>query len=132
MQGVEGPPGPPGPPGASLNLDPVIAFMERRLKEQERVREEAQNRELQNELAHIRAETERQRNISEAMARHQANLTSIPHELRAIAEATVQRPVVVDVMQHLRQAEAHIARQAQQRQLVASRLSELRRRCGNE
>jgi len=114
MQGVDGPPGPPGPPGASLNLDPVIHFMERRLKEQERVREEAQNRELQNELSHIRAETERQRNISEAMARYQANLTSIPHELRAIAEATVQRPVVVDVTHHMRQAQEHLARQAQQ------------------
>jgi len=113
MQGVDGPPGPPGPPGASLNLDPVIDFMERRLKEQERVREEAQNRELQNELSHIRAETERQRNISEAMARHQANLTSIPHELRALAEATVQRPVV-DVTHHLRQAQEHLARQAEQ------------------
>jgi len=88
--------------------------MERRLKEQERVREEAQNRELQNELSHIRAETERQRNISEAMARYQANLTSIPHELRAIAEATVQRPVVVDVTHHMRQAQEHLARQAQQ------------------
>ncbi len=114
MQGVDGPPGPPGPPGASLNLDPVIDFMERRLKEQERVREEAQNRELQNELSHIRAETERQRNISEAMARYQANLTSIPHELRAIAEAAVQRPVVVDVTHHMRQAQEHLARQAQQ------------------
>ena len=114
MQGVDGPPGPPGPPGAALNLDPVIDFMERRLREQAQQREEAQNRELQNELAHIRAETERQRNISEAMARYQANLTSIPHELRALAEATVQRPVVVDVTHHMRQAQEHLARQAQQ------------------
>jgi len=112
--GTQGTQGPPGPQGASLSLDPVIDFMDRRLKEQERVREEAQNRELQNELSHIRAETERQRNMSEAMARYQANLTSIPHELRAIAEATVQRPVVVDVTHHLQQAQAHLARQQQQ------------------
>ncbi len=70
-RGVEGPRGQrgdQGPPGAPPSLDPVIDFMERRLKEQDRVREEAQNRELQNKLSHIRAETERQRNISEAMA----------------------------------------------------------------
>ena len=113
MQGVEGPRGPPGPPGAALNLDPVIDLMERRLREQAQQREEAQNRELQNELSHIKAETERQRNISEAMVRHQANLTSIPHELRAMADAT-RRPVVVDVTHHLRQAQEHLARQAQQ------------------
>ena len=75
VQGMQGVEGPRGPPGASLNLDPVIDFLERRLREQAQQREEAQNRELQNELSHIRAETERQRNLSEAMARHQANLT---------------------------------------------------------
>ena len=116
QDGARGTQGPQGPPGAALDLNPVIGLLERRLKEQAQQREEAQQRELQNELSHIRAETERQRNISEAMARYQANLTSIPHELRAMADATLprERPVIVDVTHHLRQAQEHISRQAQQ------------------
>ena len=117
--GREGPPGregPQGPPGPAVNLDPVIREMHSRLDQAEAIRAKARDKELEEEISRMRAEQARQAEMSRVLAEMQANMTSIPSELRRVAEA--QRSVAprpqVDVTTHMQQAAAHIARQAAQ------------------
>ena len=107
MQGVQGSPGAPGAPGASPNLEPVIREMERRLHESAAIRERAREQELQRELAHIQMESARHAETARVLAQASADLTSIPNELRAMAQAMHQRP------DYLREAAQHLGAQAQ-------------------
>ena len=104
-----GVPGPPGPPGTPPNLQPVIEEMTRRLGEADAARARARDLELQNELAHLRAEQARNAEISRMAAQAAANLTSIPSEIRILQPPA---PAVPTVDHHARQALEHVSRQA--------------------
>ena len=108
-RGVQGERGMPGPPP---NLDPVIREMHSRLDQAEAVRVKARDKELEEELSRMRAEQARQTETARVLAQMQANLTSIPSELRAMAEAQRNRPNI-DVTTHMREAAAHLGHQAQ-------------------
>ena len=118
FRGEQGAQGAQGPPGASVNLDPVIRVMESRLNAMEATRERARNQEVQDELALMRMEAQRHAETSRVLAQASANLSSLPSELRAIAQATAPRPPAVDVTSHLRQAQEHLARQTAHNQEV--------------
>ena len=111
-QGVRRPQGPQGVPGPSPNLDPVIREMQSRLDQAEAVRTKARDQELQEELSRMRAEQARQTETARVLAQMQANLTSIPSQLRAVAEAQRNRPNI-DVTTHMRDAAAHLGQQTQ-------------------
>ena len=113
--GQQGPTGPMGPPGAPtrFDLDPVLRVMQQRLDESEATRARARDMELQDELSLIRAEAQRHAETSRVLAQATANLTSIPSELRAVAEATARREPV-DTLSHLREAAAHYERRARE------------------
>ena len=107
--GTPGAPGPQGPAGPSPNLQPVIEEMTRRLGEADAARARARDLELQNELAHLRAEQARNAEISRMAAQAAANLTSIPSEIRILQPPA---PAVPTVDHHARQALEHVSRQA--------------------
>ena len=107
--GTPGAPGPQGPVGPSPNLQPVIEEMTRRLGEADAARARARDLELQNELAHLRAEQARNAEISRMAAQAAANLTSIPSEIRILQPPA---PAVPTVDHHARQALEHVSRQA--------------------
>ena len=106
--GVPGPPGVRGPPGPRQNLDPVIQEMTARLNVQDRIRQEARDRELQDELSRVRMEAQRHAEVSRVLAQASANLTSVPDEVRLLAS----RPPPADPTSHLREAAAHLSQQA--------------------
>ena len=107
--GTPGAPGPQGPAGPSPNLQPVIEEMTRRLGEADAARARARDLELQNELAHLRAEQARNAEISRMAAQAAANLTGIPSEIRILQPPA---PAVPTVDHHARQALEHVSRQA--------------------
>ena len=113
--GQQGPTGPMGPPGAPtrFDMDPVLRVMQQRLDESEATRARARDMELQDELSLVRAEAQRHAETSRVLAQATANLTSIPSELRAVAEATARREPV-DTLSHLREAAAHYERRARE------------------
>ena len=111
-QGEQGVRGPQGAPGITPNLDPVIREMQTRLEQAEAVRSKARDQELQEELSRMRAEQARQTERTRVLAEMQANLTSVPSELRAVAEAQRSRPTI-DVTTHMRDAAAHLGQQQQ-------------------
>ena len=111
-QGQRGPMGPPGAP-TSFDLDPVLRTMQHRLDESEAVRVRARDKELQDELSLIRAEAQRHAETARVLAHATANLTSLPNEIRAVAQATT-RHATVDTLSHLRQAQEHYDRQARE------------------
>ena len=108
-RGEPGPPGVPGPPAPGPNLQPVIEEMTRRLGEAESARSRARDLELQNEVAHLRAEQARNAEISRMAAQAAASLTSIPSEIRILQPPA---PAVPTVDHHARQALEHVSRQA--------------------
>ena len=87
--GQAGPAGVPGPPGAPAQVDlgPVLAQMQGRLDAREAEKDRARDKELQDQLALMRMEAQRHAETARVLAQQQANLTSIPHEVRAMAEA---------------------------------------------
>ena len=95
---------PPPPPDYSN----VIQEMGRRLSEQDRVRQDARDRELQDELSRIRIEAQRQAETSRVLAQATANLQGIPDSLRLLAT----QPRAVDPTTHLREAAANMHAQA--------------------
>ena len=89
--GPAGPAGVPGPPGASsaqVDLGPVLAQMQSRLDAREAEKERARDKELQDQLALMRMEAQRHAEMARVLAQQQANLTSIPDEVRAMAAAS--------------------------------------------
>ena len=105
LRGEQGVPGPPGPPG------PADVMMSK-LKESEAVKMKAKQDELTEEISRMRQEQARQAETARVLVQMQANLTSIPSELRAMAEAQRSRPNI-DVRTHMQEAAAHLGRQAQ-------------------
>ena len=111
-RGVQGEQGVQGPAGPSINLDPVIREMQSRLDEAEVIRTKARDQELQEELSRMRTEQARQTETARVLAQMQANLTSIPSEVRAVAEAHRNRSNI-DATTHIREAAAHLGQQTQ-------------------
>ena len=111
VQGQQGPRGEQGLPGARGPPGPVDVMMSK-LQEAEAVKMKAKQQELEDELSRMRIEQAKQARTASVLAEMQANLTSIPSELRALAEAQRSRPNV-DVRTHLQEAAAHLGRQAQ-------------------
>jgi len=109
-EGQRGEKGEVGPPGPRPNLEPVIQEMTARLTAQDAVRQQARDRELQDELSRVRMEAQRHAETNRVLAQASANLTSIPTALRALAS----RPPAADPTSHLREAAAHLSRQAAQ------------------
>ena len=103
LQGERGEQGLRGPAGPAPNLDPVIREMQSQLDQAEAVRAKAGDQELQEKLSRLRAEQARQAETARVLAEMQANLTSIPSELRAVAEAQLSRPVI-DVRTHMQES----------------------------
>ena len=108
VRGERGEKGEVGPPGPSPNIDPVIKELTARLNAQDAVRQQARDRELQDELSRVRMEAQRHAETSRVLAEASANLTSIPTAVRALAS----RPPAADPTSHLREAAAHLSQQA--------------------
>ena len=109
-EGQRGEKGEVGPPGPRPNLEPVIQEMTARLTAQDAVRQQARDRELQDELSRVRMEAQRHAETNRVLAQASANLTSIPTALRALAS----RPPAADPTSHLREAAANLSQQAAQ------------------
>ena len=114
-RGEKGEKGEPGPPGAptKFDLNPVIKEMQTRLDARDEVRHKARDKEMQDELSTIRMEAQKHAETARALAQMNANLTSIPSEIRAVAEATTQRSER-DARSYLQAAVAHLDRRQQE------------------
>ena len=106
--GQKGETGAMGPPGPTPDLGPVIEQLTSRMAEADRVRQQARDQELQDELSRMRMEAERHAETSRVLAQASANLTSIPTEIRALAS----KPPAADPTSHLREAAANLSAQA--------------------
>ena len=108
VRGEKGERGEVGPPGPQPNIDGVVKELTARLNAQDAVRQQARDRELQDELSRVRMEAQRHAETSRVLAEASANLTSIPTAVRALAS----RPPAADPTSHLREAAAHLSQQA--------------------
>ena len=108
VPGKEGQRGERGEVGPRPNIEPVIKELTARLNAQDAVRQQARDKELQDELSRVRMEAKRHAETSRVLAEASTNLTSIPTAVRAFAS----RPPAADPTSHLREAAAHLSQQA--------------------
>ena len=97
-----------GPP----NWQPAMDEMNRRLNTSEDARRQADDKRLQDELAAAQIAAQRHAEHQRLLAEVTANMQSHAHENRALREGLNRPPQVPDPLHHLREAEAHVQRQA--------------------
>ena len=107
-----------GPP----NWQPAVDEMNKRLNASEDARRQADDKRLQDELAAAQIAAQRHAEQQRLVAEATANMQSHAHENRLMREAMSKPPAVPDPTHHLREAEAHIQRQAGENQYLRGAL----------